>query len=48
MTFDYESLLVLETYLQFFTDENGNFDLENSIDTAGKILKIIGVVAAFF
>lgn len=48
MTFDYESLLVLETYLQFFTDENGNFDLENSIDTAGKILKIIGVVATFF
>lgn len=32
----------------FFTDENGDFDMNESLENVGEVLKIIGIIAAFF
>lgn len=32
----------------FYTDENGEFDLNKCLESTGEVLKIIGIIAAFF
>lgn len=32
----------------FFTDENGDFDMNTCLENVGEVLKIIGIIVAFF
>lgn len=43
-----ESIFTLDTLLQFFTNEHGDFDVAVTAESLGELMKIVAILAAFF